>query len=415
MAKHYLASIAPTQIAITGSQGKTYTSHVLHSVLKSLGPTIATDINLDTVYNVPITALRVKPWTQFVLFELGIDHPGEMTSHLSVTRPRIGVVTGVSPVHTDAEHLGSFENLIEEKRKLIEDLPKNGYAVLNGNDANVRDMAAHTKAKVLFYGARGHGDVHAENIRASLAGLAFDLHDTSALHDKDNPSKKKREDVVRISTRLIGRHHVGNIMAAYLVYKALHGNRPLSSRLLNLFRSSVASLVPLTGRMSLEEGPSSIRILNDALRANPASMAAGIETVSELEYRQGGKYAVLGEMGELADPKKEHEDIGRVLAASTIDMTVLIGPHHRHTYDMARRKGLAADRLTWVRDVFTAAKVLKIHLKPHDLLYIKGSLMRHMERIILLLMGEKVGCNVVSCPFYHQCTACEHLRSGYKG
>ena len=108
------------QIAVTGSQGKTNTARMIGETLKTIGKTVVTDIDLDTVYNVPITALKIAPWTDFAVFELGIDHQKEMNLHLQIVKPKIAIVTGISSVHTDKEHLGSLENLIFEKRKLLE-------------------------------------------------------------------------------------------------------------------------------------------------------------------------------------------------------------------------------------------------------------------------------------------------------
>jgi len=77
LARHWLNSCSATQITITGSQGKTSTTQLIYKVLSSKYPTTVTDINLDTIYNVPITALKVGLWTKYVVFELGIDKPGK--------------------------------------------------------------------------------------------------------------------------------------------------------------------------------------------------------------------------------------------------------------------------------------------------------------------------------------------------
>jgi len=206
LAKNWLSLQSATQIAITGSQGKTNTSQLIAKALLPLGATVVTDLNLDTIYNVPITALKVAPWTKFAVFELGVDHPGEMDLHLEIVKPKIAIITGISPVHTDKEHLGSQERLIKEKRKLIEALPKEGYAILNWDDENVRNMSKHTRAKIFWYGKdKDYCDVWADEVSIGLDGTTF------FLHDKNNEFK--------IKTQLIGKQHIYNIMAAYLVFK----------------------------------------------------------------------------------------------------------------------------------------------------------------------------------------------------
>lgn len=153
IAKLWLTRMRVTQIAITGSQGKTAVSQGLYAMLSTLRPTVVTDVNLDTIYNVPITALKTRPYHQYAIFELGIDKLNEMSLHLDIVKPDVAVITGVSPVHSDESHMKSFENVKKEKRKLIESLSENSVAILNYSDENVRTMATYTKAKVIWYGS----------------------------------------------------------------------------------------------------------------------------------------------------------------------------------------------------------------------------------------------------------------------
>ncbi len=356
------------QIAVTGSQGKTNTTRTIYEILKQIGPTVVTDINLDTIYNVPITALKVRPSTKFAIFELGIDHSGEMDKHLEVVKPQIAVVTGISPVHTDKEHLGSLENLIKEKRKLIEALPKNGYAVLNYDDENVRQMAPYTKAKILWYGTdKKHCDAWADQIRVSLEGTEFSLNGT------------------KIQTRLIGKHHIYTIMAAYSVFTLISSNHP------NLpnFSDLIQGIKPLSGRMNVEAGPLETTVLNDSLRANPSSTASGLQTLSEIEYKNGRKIAVLAEMGELADPEREHRKIGRLIGRLKIDFLISIGPYQKYTVEEAVKSGMAKQNVFWVKDVNSAADILKKLICPGDLIYLKGSLYKGLWRIIDIISSWK--------------------------
>lgn len=396
-ARSWLSFMPAVQIAITGSQGKTNTSSTLFHLLSRLAPTVRTDLNLDTLYNVPITALHVTPRTKYAIFELGVDHKGEMDSHLGIVRPKIAVITGISPVHTDAEHLGSFENLIAEKRKLIEALPADGYAVLNGDDENVRAMAPYTKAKVIFYGKNVGNDVQAKDIGLSLEGTSFSILD-----------KQQSGAVLNIRTRLIGLHHIYNIMTSYIVYRLLgyDGN--------DKFESLMATLAPLAGRMSLEKGPLGTTVLDDSLRANPASTTSGLLTFSQLKT-DGKKIAVLAEMGELEKPEEEHAKIGRLLAGLNIDYVFAIGNLHTATVKEAVAKGFPPDRIILAADVLKAAEEIRKIVCKGDVIYLKGSLLRHIERVTMILNGEKVGCNVVSCPFYHHCPRCRYLAEGYSG
>ncbi len=371
IAKRWLSLMPALQIAVTGSQGKTNTTQTIYGILKQIGLTVVTDINLDTIYNVPITALRVRPSTKFAIFELGVDHPGEMDKHLEIVKPKIAVVTGISPVHTDADHLGSLENLIKEKRKLIEALPKNGYAILNYDDENVRKMAPFTKAKILWYGTdKKHCDIWANKLNVSLEGTAFSLNGQP------------------VTTRLIGKHHIYTIMTAYLVYKLMVDNNQFPLVLTD-FNQFLSNVIPLPGRMSVEPGPLGTTVLNDSLRANPSSTASGLQTLSEIEYKGGRKIAVLAEMGELADPVEEHKKIGRLIGRLKINFLIGIGPYQKYTVEEAVKSGMAKQNVFWVRDVNGSAEILKKIICADDLIYLKGSLHKGLWKITTIISSWK--------------------------
>lgn len=403
LARRHLKGKRALQIGITGSQGKTNTTHVLAEVLKPFGTVLQTDVNLDSTFNVPITALKVRDATDFVLWELGIDHPGEMDRHLEIARPVIGIITGISAVHTDAEHMGSIERLIAEKRKLIEALPPDGFALLNWDDPNVRGMAPYTKAAVLSFGTTPEASVytHRDEVRTSLTGTELTIHDGG--------------QKISLRSGLVGVHHIYNIMAGYLVFKTavIKGGSADTERL-ELFRRAIAGLSPLPGRMSVEDGPRRTVLLNDSLRASPASTRFGLLTLAEIKEPSRKKIAVLAEMGELDKAEEEHARLGRDLAALPIDFTVCIGPLQKHTFEAALRAGKPKETIVWVPDVFEAANALDQIIKPGDIIYLKGSLLKHVERVLLLLQGERVGCTVVSCPFYRRCAQCKYLRTGYQ-
>lgn len=390
----FCLSLQPAlQIAITGSQGKTNTTQIISKIAQEKGSTVVTDLDLDTIYNVPITALKVTPWTKYVVFELGIDKPGEMDMHLQIVKPKIAVVTGVSPVHTDKEHLGTFENLIKEKQKLVEALPKNGYAILNWDDEYVRGMASHTQAKILWFGTDpAHCNVWCDQTKLSLEGTETKLHDS--------------EQAFTVHTHLIGKHHVYNIMAGYLISKIINFSA-------DDFLQVIQNLRPLKGRMNVESGPLGTVVLNDSLRANPTSTAFGLNTLSEIPYTKGRKIAVLAEMGELEKPEEEHKKIGELIAQLKIDYLISIGPMQKFVAEEAMKNGMSKDLVSAVKDVFEAADVLKNIVKENDLIYLKGSLLRHVERVLLLVEGKKIGCHTIVCPFYHHCSQCEYLEKGY--
>ncbi|MGI5826820.1 MAG: hypothetical protein ACOX50_05420, partial [Patescibacteria group bacterium] len=114
-----------------------------------------------------------------------------------------------------------------------------------------------------------------------------------------------------------------------------------------------------------------------------------------------------GELGDLAE--KMHREVGEEIAKLKIDIVVGVGPLTKFILEEARKAGIKKDQLFWAKDVREAALILKKVLKPKDLLYLKASLLRHLERVVLLLEGKKVACTEVVCHYYGSCTSCPRL------
>lgn len=377
-----------TLIGVTGSFGKTNTVRAISQVLSEKYKTLQTDLNLDTIYNLPITILKLRPFHRMLVLEYGIDKIGEMDFHLWLAKPKIGILTGITPVHADEEHLGSLENILKEKIKLLSAIPKDGWAILNWDDENIRKAKIKTQAKILKYGISKEADFWAENIKVDLSGTSFIIHD-------DNQSSQ-------VKILLLGRHFVHCALVAFAVGKICGLNK-------KQIVSGLGKLKPLPGRMSLEKGPLGTVLLDDHLRANLASTLAGLETFSALPC-QGRKIAVLGEMGEMGRYDKEgHRQVGQEIAKLKIDFLVSVGPLQKETAREAIAGGMKKENVFWVKDVKEAAEVLKKILKKGDFLYLKGSLLRHLERILLILEGKKVKCALVSCHNYGQCQTCQNL------
>ncbi|MCJ7805015.1 UDP-N-acetylmuramoyl-tripeptide--D-alanyl-D-alanine ligase [Patescibacteria group bacterium] len=385
-----------TVIGVTGSYGKTNTVRAISQVLSEKFKTLQTDLNLDTNYNLPITLLKIRPWQQKVVLEYGVDHLGEMDFHLGLVKPQIAILTGINPTHADEEHLGSVENIIKEKKKLLLALSRNGLAVLNWDDKLVRPMAQGFQAKVVFYGSdKKKCDFWAERIKVGFKGTTF------LLGYRDGKVKK----TLQVKTPLIGRHFVQDCLATVAIgfYQGLNTKQ---------IKNGLLKLKPLAGRLSVEKGPLGSVLLNDSLRANPASTLAGLQTLADLSTK-GQRVAVLGEMGELDQSAEvEHQRIGQKVAELKIDFFIGVGTLQKLATQQALASGLKKEQVFWAKDVLEAARILKKILRKGDLFYLKGSRLRHMERILLVLQGEEAACRVADCHFYHHCESCPYLRTG---
>ena len=368
-AKWWLGNMHVTQIAITGSQGKTAVSQGLYAMLKTLRPVVVTDTNLDTIYNVPITSLKIRPYHHAAIFELGIDKLNEMDFHLDIVKPNIAVVTGVSPVHTDEAHMKSFENAIKEKSKLVKVLGEKDHAILNFSDKNVREMSEITKAEVLWYGNKTDFEkskltnyVCYSDVNVTIEGTNFVLYD------------KSENKEVKIKTKLIGTFHAANICAIYCVLKILN------PYFVEHFDKGVHDLLlPLVGRMNIHSGPNDTLILNDSLRANPTSTAAGLETFVNIEYKKGRKVVILADMGELEHPEEEHKKIGKLISKLPIDMVVCAGKMQKFVaIEAAKNKKTEVHYYDTVADA--KKEILQI-IRPRDFIYLKGSKYSYVGKI----------------------------------
>ncbi|PIS15189.1 hypothetical protein COT63_01360 [Candidatus Shapirobacteria bacterium CG09_land_8_20_14_0_10_38_17] len=379
-------------IGITGSYGKTNTVQAIEAVLKTKFQTLTTDINLDTIYNLPLTLLKIRPKTKVLILEYGVDHKGEMDKHLALVKPQIGVITGITPVHSEKNLLGSLEGIIKEKSKLIEKLTQKGWAILNFDNQYVRKMAQKTVASIISYGNKPQFNYWASDIKVNLKGTSFLLH--------YNEVGKKQ--IKAIKTKLIGKHFVHEIMTALAVGKILGVD-------INHGAQGINNLKPLSGRMSIEEGPLETILLNDSLRANPESTIAGLETLAAIKH-SSKKIAVLGEMGELGNYcQKEHYRVGTVFAKLNIDFLITIGSDTKWIIKGAKDRRFPKKEIFYAENVREAALFLKETLKPNNLWYLKGSRLKHLERILLILEGKRVDCQLTSCHNYWSCQNCPKL------
>jgi UDP-N-acetylmuramoyl-tripeptide--D-alanyl-D-alanine ligase len=363
-------------IGITGSYGKTNTTAAIFHILAQKFKVLSTDLNLDTRFNIPITVLKLGKHEKLVL-EYGIDHPGEMSYHLFVAKPRVAVITGITPVHADKAHLGSLQNIIKEKSKLAAAVPKDGWVLVNWDDQLARQIAEAARGRVIFYGRnRYHCEFWASHIKTSFKGTSFKLHFRGSSH--------------LVKTPLIGKHSVSIALAAAVVGS-------MCGMKWREILAGLKDLTPLDGRGNIEPGPKGSIMINDARRANPASTVAGLQLLADLTAKR--KIAVLGEMGELGDYEEEgHRCVGRKAAQTKPDY-FCVGSATKFVAEEAK-KGMKKDKVVWVKDVFEAAGILNGLLREGDIWYLKGSLLKHLERIPLIIEGKDVDPDGVASKRY---------------
>jgi UDP-N-acetylmuramoyl-tripeptide--D-alanyl-D-alanine ligase len=350
-------------VGVTGSVGKTTTREAITAVLAEAMPTLASQRSYNNEIGLPLTLLRLERRHRAAVLEMGMYARGEIAALARMAQPQIGVVTMVAPVHL--ERLGSLEAIAAAKAELVQALPPGGVAVLNGDDARVRAMAALTPARPVFFGLGAGNDWRAVAVDdRGLAGLAFTL--------------RRGAWEARIETRVVGRHFLHALLAAAAVAEALE--------------VSPARIAAALGRVRIGErqrflqGPAGRLIIDDAWNASLPSMLAALDVLAAVPRR---RVAVLGEMLELG-PESEaaHRAVGR-RAGEVVAALVAVGRGGATIAEEARRAGLPREAARAVPGPSAVPDVAPALLRPGDGVLVKGSRGLHLEETVRWLLDER--------------------------
>jgi UDP-N-acetylmuramoyl-tripeptide--D-alanyl-D-alanine ligase len=353
-ARRVLGAYRPTVIGVAGSYGKTSTKTILGQILGAKEPTLATPRS----FNTPMGLCRVireqlQPTHRFFIAELGAYQRGEIRDLCRLVRPTIGVLTAVGPEHL--ERFGSMENVREAEFELIAALPPDGLAVFNGYDATCLGLSARATCRKLIVGGPDP-DLWAEDVRLSSDGLGFDL----CLRDGRRAG---------VTTRLLGRHNVANVLAASAV--ALECGIAFDD-----LPGLIRRLDPVEHRLQLIPNPNGVVVIDDTYNSNPRGAEAALETLAS--FQGGRRYLVTPGMVELADLQDEaHRAFGEQ-AAKVCDRVILIGPRRtRAIADGLAAAGFGQERLIVTRSLAEATDHLKTLLRPGDAVLFENDLPDH--------------------------------------
>jgi UDP-N-acetylmuramoyl-tripeptide--D-alanyl-D-alanine ligase len=344
--------------AITGSNGKTSTRVLTAAVLEREFSVLATRGNFNNEIGLPLTLFRLAPDHQWAVLELGMNHPGEIGRLAAICAPRVGVILNIGPAHLQG--VGSMEGVLRAKAELVEGMPPGGPAVLNADDPRLRRLGAELDRPVTWFGRSPAADVRAEAEAEGGTGLAFTL----VLPDGRVP--------VRLP--LVGRFQVLNALAAAAVGH-LAGLDP------ETIAAGLSSGRPETGRMVPIDTRRGIHLIDDTYNANPASLAAAVETLVAMAP-PGRRVLVMGDMLELGpEAPALHREAGARAAAAGVDRLLARGALAEEVAAGAREAGLPADRaVTGAPEALVAE--LTATLRAGDWVLVKGSRGMAMERIL---------------------------------
>lgn len=345
-------------IGVTGSNGKTTTKDMLASILGRKYKVCATKKNFNNEIGLSLTLLSLESDTDVCVVEMGMRGLGQITELTDIAVPTMGIVTNVGTSHIGI--LGSRENIAKAKKELIDALPADGTAILNGDDPLVSRMGEGFSGRIVRYGLNQGEDVIGRGISYQNETTDF----TCICGSESFP----------VCLNLLGIHNVYDALAAVAAANILGVTK-------EQMQLALQSFVPSEQRQSLVN-IGGFMILDDSYNANPLSMKMAFQSLKQLKGNH--YYFVLGDMGELGAYEKElHFQVGEAAAKAGADGLITVGPLSRHTADGAKSRGLPV--IGECNTCEEAADLLKQILQPGDLVLLKGSHYMHMELIIQYL------------------------------
>ncbi len=340
------------RVAVTGSVGKSSVKEAISTIFKAVGPAHASEKSYNNHWGVPLSLARMPKNTKRAVFEVGMNHPGEIAPLAELVRPHIGVITRLAPAHMAA--FGSLEDIAEEKGEIWSAMGENSLAIIPADDPlcdQLKDIATHYKvSRIVSFGQAAHADVRVLGFETGPQGTSGQMEVFGEKHD--------------FSLRVSGGHWAINAAAA--VAAAIFCGVEASEAI-----AALSALDPLPGRgepVQIEVAGGQAVLLDDAYNANPVSMAAALDTLANWPGKR--RLAVLGDMLELGDKaRRYHEALAWDIQKSEIDQIYCVGPLMKFLYQSlpAKRQG------GWFDNTDEALSSLQNIIKADDVILLKGS------------------------------------------
>lgn len=373
----------PFVIGITGSSGKTSTKEAVYRVMADhFGDQVRkTEGNLNAEIGIPLTILGYKSvpnkflwpffliaayfrtmeknYPKYLVLEMGLEHPGDFGFFGSIVSLNIGVITTIDPAHfANFKDLAHFQ---AEKLALIKLVHADGKIIINADDGA---LAKLEDKRILGIGiAAKEADYGASDIVVTTGGTDYRINTVG--------------QKIAIKSKLIGKQFIYSQLIAFAIGQSF-GIQSLE------IKKSLEKISTMPGRMRVIEGKSGILILDDTYNANPGSMGAALDVLSEIKYA-GRKVAILGNMNELgAIEKAAHEEIGKY-AKGKCDFAIFVSPNADL---MAKGFADSKNSLTFSGRLELLKSIDRI-VKPKDLILIKASQNRNFfEEVTKYLMKD---------------------------
>jgi UDP-N-acetylmuramoyl-tripeptide--D-alanyl-D-alanine ligase len=355
---------------VTGSVGKTGTKEALYAALDRWAPGTAhrSVKSYNNHTGVPLSLARMRREARFGVFEMGMNHEGELAALTRLVRPHVAVVTAIAPAHR--EYFPSEEAIADAKAEIFEGLEEGGTAILPFDSPHRDRLAAAARrhaARILTFGFGEGADIRARDVvRAPGGGSLL----TALLPEAE----------LTFTVSQPGAHWVSNALAVLGAVEAMGGDLAAAGL-------ALADMKGLRGRgerHSIAVAGGEALLIDESYNANPASMAATLKSFAE-ERIDGRRIAILGTMRELGEDSADfHAGLAGPVAAAA-DVAILVGDEME-----ALAKALGARvKLAHVPDAASAIELARSEIAPGDAILVKGSNSIGLAAVVEALAGGK--------------------------
>ena len=356
IAAFYRRALGIPVVGITGSVGKTSTKEMIASVLKEKFLVHKTEGNYNNEIGLPLTIFGITKDHEIAVLEMGISDFGEMHRLAEIAAPDICVITNIGLCHL--ENLGSRDGILKAKTEVFSHLRGEGIVILNGDDDKLATVTEVNGKKPIFYGLNG-GTAFASDLEPlEMEGIRMTLHLNGAAK--------------RVTIPIPGTHNVYNALAAACVGSALGMDLEEICR-------GIETVETISGRSNLIQ-KNGITVIDDCYNANPVSMRAAIDVLSQVS---GRKIAVLGDMGELGEQETEfHREVGAYTVSKQIDMLCCTGELSKEMAQSAENCSDGTTKVNYFSTKDALIKALLPKIRKGDTLLIKASHSMQFSEIV---------------------------------
>ncbi|MFL0269860.1 UDP-N-acetylmuramoyl-tripeptide--D-alanyl-D-alanine ligase [Candidatus Clostridium radicumherbarum] len=355
MARLYRTQIDIPIIQVIGSSGKTTTKDMIGAILQYSMPTLVGYANLNSTSAIVAQITGIKDFHEAAVVEAAMKRRGVMSRSSSITRPYIGVVTGINRSHY--ARMGSIDEIIEAKAEMLEYLSEDGYLIINGSDENCsRFPVERFKGRVLTFGFSEECDIWASDINSKNFTTTFKAHFNDGILD--------------CTINTVGRYNVSNALAAIMVgLKMGISTEDIAKGLLNF--------KPFSSRMEILKGIKDTIIINDNYNANPDSTRM---LLNEIPYFTEGRPVILA-MGDMENPdddisdyaRKVHYEIGKQIGRLNPQYLFAVGKWAEEYLNGAVEEGMDRNKIYYFKTIEGVRETLLNNIIPGSIIIFKAS------------------------------------------